>query len=420
MSVLTNFDFNEVKTSERKLGKIVIDCVYKAYTRLLDYFLCSLVILFNVSLKLSTLMIRFSSNTSLCAKITRCTPSATPARIDLISPEFLISSNNAYSSIGTSIVTFLLPSLTITIPSLTSTLSSVILINSFFVFMLLYILVLIYSLSSYTLLLKRVTFIYSEGTNYHYMKILELKVGPVLGATRNFDKKKKHTLFFEGMSNDYVKTGQFLSSLIIKYIYYTNQILIRNNKFFFKYLFLIIKNRLFFKLVFLINCITVFRTTVLQLGQLYYSTVLQFFGLLAGGSKMSRLITMRIPHGEVWDKFRAAVNKKYGKQLGTIGLESENLMIRFLIEEGYEEYKESKYNGSNYQDTPENKSVSFFSEPKFSNKNYQALYEFLIQNDEDSIINFTVIKRFVNNTLGKLGRRTPHDYADAMADARSN
>jgi len=131
---------------------------------------------------------------------------------------------------------------------------------------------------------------------------------------------------------------------------------------------------------------------------------------------MSRMITMRIPHGEVWDKFREAVNKKYGKQLGTIGLENENLMIRFLIEEGYEEYKDSKYNGSNSQDTSENKSVSFFSEAKFSNKYYQALYEFLIQNDEDSIINFTVIKRFVNNTLGKLGRRTPHVYADAMAD----
>ena len=86
---------------------------------------------------------------------------------------------------------------------------------------------------------------------------------------------------------------------------------------------------------------------------------------------------MRIPHGEVWDKFREAVNKKYGKQLGTIGLENENLMIRFLIEEGYEEYKDSKYNGFNSQDTSENKSVSFFSEPKISNKNYQALYEFL-------------------------------------------
>jgi len=54
-------------------------------------------------------------------------------------------------------------------------------------------------------------------------------------VTRNCDKKKKHTLFFEGMSNDYVKTGQFLSLSIIKYIYYTNQNSIRYNKFFFKY-----------------------------------------------------------------------------------------------------------------------------------------------------------------------------------------
>jgi len=178
MGSVTNF--NEFKISERKPGKKVSSvCIRCVYTWSLDYFLCSLVILFNVSLKLSTLVIRFSSNTSLCDKITRCTPSATPARIDLISPEFLISSNSAYSSIGTSIVTFLL-SLVITISSLISTLSIVILLNSFFVFMLLYILVLIYSLSSYTLLLKRVTFICSEGTNHHYRKILELIGGPVL------------------------------------------------------------------------------------------------------------------------------------------------------------------------------------------------------------------------------------------------
>ena len=72
---------------------------------------------------------------------------------------------------------------------------------------------------------------------------------------------------------------------------------------------------------------------------------------------MSRMITMRIPHGEVWDKFREAVNKKYGKQLGTIGLENENLMIRFLIEEGYEEYIDSKKNKKMIDSTRSNRYI---------------------------------------------------------------
>ena len=273
-------NFNGPKTSERKPCKRGCDFVYIGCTRLFDYFLCSLVILFNVSLKLSTLVIRFSSSTSLCAKITSCTPSATPARIDLISPEFLISSNSAYSSSGTSIVTFLLPSFTITVPSLTSMLLCVILLNSFFVFMLVYIFGLIYDLSSYALLIKRVSFIYSEGTKSSLQENIRIKRRLCFMVTRNCDKKKKHTLFFEGMSNDYVKTGQFLSSSIIKYIYYTNHILIRYNNFFFKYLFIIIKKQTFHKIVFFDKlyysfsdyCITV-RPTVLQ----YCITVFQTF-----------------------------------------------------------------------------------------------------------------------------------------------
>ena len=98
--------------------------------------------------------------------------------------------------------------------------------------------------------------------------------------TRNVQKKNKHTLLFGGISKDVSKSGDFLTSSTINYIYYVINNLIRNNKFFFKYLFLIIKKQTILKFVFLSklydsfsdNCTTV-RLTVRQ----FCTTVFQTF-----------------------------------------------------------------------------------------------------------------------------------------------
>jgi hypothetical protein len=84
-------------------------------------------------------------------------------------------------------------------------------------------------------------------------------------VTRNILKKNKNGFILTGMSNDNPKTGSFFNQSITNYIYYTNHNSLKNNKFFFKYLFLIIKKltnfdfHFLFKLYdsFLKNCTTV-------------------------------------------------------------------------------------------------------------------------------------------------------------------
>lgn len=70
-------------------------------------------------------------------------------------------------------------------------------------------------------------------------------------VTRNILGKNKNGFILKGMSNNNLKTGSFFIQSITNYIYYTNYNSIRNNKFFFKYLFLIIKKLIKFKFHFL-------------------------------------------------------------------------------------------------------------------------------------------------------------------------
>lgn len=132
---------------------------------------------------------------------------------------------------------------------------------------------------------------------------------------------------------------------------------------------------------------------------------------------MSKMIHYRIPHGEIDTYFKDAVRKKYGNQLGTLGLEIENAMISKLIEWEYGDFKDSEFNKPTSKDSSEKKSVFIFSEPVFANKNRRKLYEFLKQHDVGSRVNFSAIKHFVQIRLGKTGRRTAHEYADAMVES---
>jgi hypothetical protein len=97
---------------------------------------------------------------------------------------------------------------------------------------------------------------------------------------KNILKKINHTFNFEGIGKKPKKQDTFLRSSITTYIYYTNHKLIRNNKFFFKYLFLIIKKQTFQKSEIFIK---LYDNIVRQQNRLYDSSVRQYFGLLPGG-----------------------------------------------------------------------------------------------------------------------------------------
>ncbi len=70
--------------------------------------------------------------------------------------------------------------------------------------------------------------------------------------------KKINILLFLKVCPKVAKNREFFNTSIIKYIYYTKNNIIKNNKFFFKYLFLIIKKQTIIKVCF------------------FYQTVLQF------------------------------------------------------------------------------------------------------------------------------------------------
>jgi hypothetical protein len=129
---------------------------------------------------------------------------------------------------------------------------------------------------------------------------------------------------------------------------------------------------------------------------------------------MSKLVQYRIPHPKIWDEFRAAVAKEYPNQKGAIGAEGEEALILWMAEHNYDVNKVCVKERSTPYDTSENKSVIDFIEKPKLDKNYIQFYDFLTANNEGDIVPFTAIKHFILHTLGKTGRRTPHDYVDAM------
>lgn len=131
---------------------------------------------------------------------------------------------------------------------------------------------------------------------------------------------------------------------------------------------------------------------------------------------MSKLVQFRIKHPEVWEDFKDAVAKEYHNQFGSIGTEGEEALILWMAAKGYGPYKQSLEDRSNSESILENNSVFVFSKKPKLNKNYSQFYDFLTDNNEGDIITFTAIKHFVLNTLGKTGRRTPHEYIDTMEE----